>query len=170
VTAAEGPGDWRSGASLRQATLSDVGHMLDVQEPAAIQGLAHIFPQADHPFPRHTVTERWRSEIADIETVVYVSTDNRERITGFAARREDELLHFGTALELWGTGLASWLHDELLMTYPPSVSRVRLRVFAENRRARRFYEKHSWTETGATSRTTFAPHPLLIEYARPRDL
>jgi GNAT superfamily N-acetyltransferase len=170
VATSDGADHWRSGISFRRATLSDVEDILDVQEPAAVQGLAHIFPQEEHPFPRDTVAQRWRIEVADLGTAVYVSTDHSGRITGFAARRDDELLHFGTVLQLWGTGLASWLHEELLITYPPSVSRVRLRVFDKNYRARRFYERRGWTETGVTSRTTFAPHPALIEYVRPRDL
>lgn len=135
-----------------------------------MRGLAHIFPQERHPFPRDIIAERWAAEIAEHETSVYVSTDEVGRVTGFCARRHDELLHFGTAVEFWGTGLASWLHDQLLNTYPQSVRRLRLRVFAENHRARRFYERLGWTETGVTARTQFAPYPLLLEYARPRDL
>jgi RimJ/RimL family protein N-acetyltransferase len=41
---------------------------------------------------------------------------------------------------------------------------VRLRVFAGNHRARRFYEKLGWKETGVESRTSFPPHPTLLEY------
>jgi RimJ/RimL family protein N-acetyltransferase len=41
-----------------------------------------------------------------------------------------------------------------------------LRVFDENRRAQRFYAKQGWRPTGRTSRTAFAPHPLLLEYER----
>ncbi|MGI8576474.1 MAG: GNAT family N-acetyltransferase [Nocardioidaceae bacterium] len=165
-----GGSDDALGRFIRLATLADVEGILDVQEPGAVKGLAHIFPQDEHPFPRDVLRERWGAEIADSGPEVYVSTDHCGRITGFAARRSDELLHFGTAVDLWGTGLAAWLHDELLKTYPVSVSRVRLRVFAENHRARRFYEKCGWTETGVTSRGQFAPYPVLIEYVRPQGL
>lgn len=144
--------------------------ILDVQEPGAVQGLGHIFPQDEHPFPRDVVGERWKAEIADIGVDVFVSAEPAGRITDFAARRQDELLHFGTAVELWSTGLAAWLHDEMLKTFPASVPHVRLRVFAENRRARRFYEKCGWTAAGFTSRSQFAPFPVLIEYVRPRGL
>lgn len=147
---------------------SRVDGILGVQEPGAVRGLAHIFPQEEQPFPRGVLRERWKAEIADPGTAVYVSTDQCGRVTGFAARRNDELLHFGTAVELWSTGLAGWLLDEVLKTYPDSVSSMRLRVFAENHRARRFYGKYGWTETGVTSRTQFAPYPVLIEYVRAR--
>jgi hypothetical protein len=42
-----------------------------------------------------------------------------------------------------------------------------LRVFEENRWARRFYERRAWLATGERTRTSFAPHPVLVHYARP---
>lgn len=64
--------------------------------------------------------------------------------------------------------MASHFHDALLDTMIDklSTSTVRLRVFEENRRARRFYEKHGWRPTGSSSRTIFPPHPRLLEYER----
>ena len=41
---------------------------------------------------------------------------------------------------------------------------LRLRVFEANRRARRFYAKLGWAETEGVTRSTFEPHPVLIEY------
>ena len=52
---------------LRPARSSDVEALLDVQQPAAIEGLGHIFPQDQHPFPRTVVADRWLTEIADPE-------------------------------------------------------------------------------------------------------
>jgi hypothetical protein len=46
---------------------------------------------------------------------------------------------------------------------------ARLRVFDQNRRARRFYEKHGWRPTDRTRRTSFrqlvlhAPAPIVAE-------
>lgn len=104
--------------------------------------------------------------MVDPEVAVYVATGLGGQVVGFAARRDDELLHFGTAVDTWGTGLATWLHDEMVATFPASVSRLRLRVFAENHRARRFWARCGWTPTGVTSRTSFEPFPILVEYAR----
>ena len=100
---------------------------------------------------------------------VYLYTDDNGSVHGFAAIRSHELLHFGTALPTWGTGLASRLHDALLEVAARSLdtpTTLTLHVFDENRRARRFYAKHGWQPTGRTSRTTFAAHPLLLEYER----
>jgi RimJ/RimL family protein N-acetyltransferase len=60
--------------------------------------------------------------------------------------------------------LAPWVHDAVVATYPTEPTRIRLRVFVENHRARRCYERLGWRSTGVESRTTFPPHPVLVEY------
>lgn len=152
--------------NFRRATSADVSGIVEVQQAGALAGLAHIFPQDQHPFPGDVIADRWRAELADPSTFIYVAADESGRITGFAARREDQLLHFGTAVDRWGTGLAAELYDALLLTFPPVIKQVRLRVFSENVRARRFYERRDWRTTGVTPTTSFPPHPLLVEYAR----
>jgi RimJ/RimL family protein N-acetyltransferase len=89
----------------------------------------------------------------------YVITD-QDKVVGFAATHDDELLHFGTAVATWGTGLAAQAHDALIRQLGAEGAAVaRLRVFEENHRARRFYEKLGWWPTGNTSRTSFPPTP-----------
>jgi RimJ/RimL family protein N-acetyltransferase len=144
---------------------SDLDGLLPLQERGAVAGLGDVFPQDEHPFPRDALRERWARELEDDGIAAYVACDPAGHLVGFAARRGDELLHFGTALDTWGSGLAPWLHDRLLATYPPDVVRLRLRVFAGNGRARRFYERLGWRPTGRESRSTFAPRPVLVEYA-----
>jgi RimJ/RimL family protein N-acetyltransferase len=149
---------------FRPVTDADLDELVSIQEDASVAALAHVFPQATHPFPRAEVLERWRTELQDPDTAVYVSTDYVEHITGFAARRHDELLHFGTAVSMWGTGLPGVLHDALVATYPYDLDRIWLRVFEDNHRARRFWEKKGWRGNGRVSRSSFAPHPVLTEY------
>ena len=153
---------------LRPATGDDVEQILDVQQPGAALGLGHIFPQDEHPFPRARIGARWRAEIADPAVAVHVCTRDDGAVEGFAAVRGHELLHFGTAVPTWGTGLASCFHDALLEVVAASVegSRLTLRVFEENGRARRFYAEHGWRPTGRSSRTSFPPHPVLLEHER----
>jgi RimJ/RimL family protein N-acetyltransferase len=153
---------------FRLAGPEDLEALVAVQEQGAVAGLGHIFPQDEHPFPRAAVLQRWAAELSDPGTEVYVCTDDEGQISGFAALRDDQLLHFGTALHTWGTGLATELHDALLASLPSTVMRCRLRVFEENRRARRFYEKLGWTPTGELTRSTFPPHAKLVEYTRSR--
>lgn len=154
--------------AFRPLTEADLPALLDLQEPAAVAGLADVFPQESHPFPRDAVMARWRDELADPAVAAYVAADEDGSLLGFAARRDDEVLHFGTTLGMWGSGIASWLLEELVATFDSDVHQVRLWVFTDNGRGRRFWEKHGWRPTGRTMRSTFAPHPELLEYERPR--
>jgi RimJ/RimL family protein N-acetyltransferase len=155
---------------FRPATLDDLDELLDLQQEGSVLALSHVFPQDTHPFPRAEVHRRWTREVADPDIHVYVSTDPAGSLTGFAATRDTELLHFGTAVRTWGTGLAVELHDAVLgafvVTAGVDAERVWLRVFEENHRARRFYEKLGWSQTGQRTRTSFPPHPVLLEYDR----
>ena len=151
-------------ATFRPMVEADLPDLVAIQERGSVAALAHVFPQESHPFPTASVLDRWRAELEDPVIAAYVAIDREGQITGFAARRGDELLHFGTSLESWGSGLASWLHDQLLATFPRDLPRLRLRVFEENGRARRFYEKLGCTSTGRVSRSSVAPHPVLTEY------
>jgi RimJ/RimL family protein N-acetyltransferase len=97
--------------------------------------------------------QRWIAEIADPDIDVYV-VEHTGIISGFAAPRGNELLHFGTAVDTWGTGLAVAVHDEILVHLAAAGHRlVRLRVFEENHRAISFYRKLGWRATGARSTT-----------------
>lgn len=129
-------------------------------------GLAHIFPQDSHPFRSDVIRERWLAELADpaVDCFVIVRAD---RIAGFAATRGNEFFHFGTAVDSWGSGLAGQAHDEIITHLRDHGHRdAWLRVFEANHRAIRFYVRRGWTPTDATSRTTFAPHPILRRYER----
>lgn len=147
-------------------TPADVRNVLDVQEPGAVRGLAEVFPQDTYPFPRDEVAQRWLQEIEmpGIDCWVVLVDD---AIAGFAAIRDDEFLHFGIALEHWGTGLARTAHEAVLdRMQSRGVQRAWLRVFIGNRRARRFYEKLSWHPTGARTHSSFPPYPELLRYER----
>ena len=152
--------------ALRAMRAADVDAVLDIQEPGAVAGLAQVFPQDRHPFPRSAIAERWLAEIAssDVECFVVLEDDVP---AGFAAVRGNELLHFGIALERWGSGTARRAHDVLLDRLRSSGHRrARLQVFTDNGRGRRFYERCGWRESGERSRSTFPPFPELLRYER----
>jgi RimJ/RimL family protein N-acetyltransferase len=151
---------------LRPMTGRDVTQVLDVQQPGAIRALAEIFPQDSYPFPREELDDRWRREVADpeIDCTVVVLED---LVVGFAATRGSEFLHFGIAVEHWGSGLAVAAHDAVLERLRNrGVTEVWLRVFTANHRARRFYEKLGWQLTGTRTLSSFPPYPELLGYAR----
>jgi putative acetyltransferase len=149
---------------IRPLTHDDLDALLEVQREGAVAGLGHIFPQAEHPFPTAQVRARWAAEIDDPGTDCFAVVLDGV-LAGFAATHDDELLHFGTALHTWGSGLAHRAHDEVLdHLRGRGHRRAWLRVFDENRRAVRFYVRHGWRATDVTSRTAFPPHPLLRRY------
>jgi RimJ/RimL family protein N-acetyltransferase len=144
--------------------VSDVPAVLDVQEPAAVAGLSAVFPQDRHPFPREAIEARWRDEVADPRIACFV-VEHAGRVAGFAAIEGDEVLHFGTALDTWGSGLATTAHDELVEHLRAGgVVRPRLFAYAGNARGRRFWEKHGWRSTGETARGSFPPYAELLAY------
>lgn len=152
---------------LRSLTVADLDELVEVEREAAVVAFAHVFPQETHPFPVADVRARWADELDDAHTRCFAVLDGTGVVAGFAALRGDELLHFGTALSQWGTGLAGRAHDELLdVLREQGCARAWLRVLAENHRAIRFYERRGWVATGETSHSPFAPYPLLLHYAR----
>jgi RimJ/RimL family protein N-acetyltransferase len=154
-------------AVLRALRRDDLDDLLVVQREGGIAGLGHIFPQDTHPFPATDVRERWRREIDDPEVDCFAIVAHDGVLAGFAASRGDELLHFGTAVPTWGTGLAGLAHDELLEHLRRKGFRhVWLRVFEENHRAVRFYTRRGWRPTEVTTRTSFPPHPVLRRFER----
>lgn len=94
-------------------TDADVPDVLDVQEPGAVMGLAEVFDQDRYPFPRDVVGRRWVEEVTTPDIKCFVLL-HRDAVVGFAAMRHDEFLHFGVAVELWGTGIAQQAHDAVL--------------------------------------------------------
>ncbi len=126
--------------------------------------LGHIFPQETHPFPRAAVRARWVHELAD-PAIRSFAAEEGGVLVGFAAARGSELFHLGTARRTWGSGLAGRMHDELVATIGAAGYRVAwLRVFEENRRAIRFYERRGWRATDEVSWSLFAPHPVLRRF------
>ena len=151
---------------LRPMVATDVPAVVAVQEPGAVIALATVFPQAEFPFPRDAIADRWHAEIRtpDIDCL---AVERAETLVGFAAVRADELMHFGIAVEHWGTGVAQQTHDAVVERIARSgFVRAWLRVFTGNARARRFYEQLGWEPTGERSRSAFAPCPELLRLER----
>jgi ribosomal protein S18 acetylase RimI-like enzyme len=151
---------------LRAMTHDDVPDVLAVQEPGAVRALAAVFPQDRYPFPRDVLTARWHAELDDPEVDCLVAPAGAD-LAAFVALRRDELLHLGVAVEHWGTGLADRVHDAALgRVGNRGFARVWAHVYTGNGRARRFYERHDWHESGERSRGVPPPHAELLRYER----
>lgn len=152
---------------LRPLDTGDLDDLLRVQAAGSVAALGHLFPQDRYPFPVDAVRARWVQELADPGTDCFAVLGEDDLLAGFAATRGDELLHVGTSLDTWGTGLAGLAHDEVLghLASQGHVS-AWLRVFEANERARRFYVRRGWAPTGERSESTFAPYPVLVHHRR----
>lgn len=145
-------------------TSADVPKVLAVQQPGAVIGLAKVFPQNEFPFPREAVAQRWIEEIETLDIDCLV-VEQDKAVIGFAAIRVDEFMHFGIALEHWGTGAAQAAHDATIDRMRAlNVTRAWLRVFTDNERGRRFYERLGWARTGERTHSTFPPYAELLRY------
>lgn len=152
---------------LRPMTIKDLDAVVALQRDGAVVGLAEVFPQDEHPFPTDAVRERWLVEIADPHIDCFVILDASGDVAGFAATRNNEFLHFGTALPTWGSGLADVAHDAVLdHLRAAGHESAWLRVFEGNERGRAFYANHGWHPTGERSQSTHAPFPVLLTYER----
>jgi GNAT superfamily N-acetyltransferase len=129
----------------------------NLEKAANLVALAHIFPPADHPYPDADVLARWQGLLANRGTTTLVGQD-AEGLTCFVAFDEVRLRHLGVRPDLWGTGLAA---QALAVS-----TAHRLWCLEGNVRARRFYARQGWQETGASRRSEFPPHPVELEYLR----
>lgn len=129
----------------------------DLEKAANLVALAHIFPVAQHPYPDADVLARWERLLADPGVTTLVGEDP-QGLTCFVAFDAERLRHLGVRPDLWGTGLAVQAFG---------ASRAdRLWCLEENHRARRFYARQGWQETGVRGPSEFAPFPVQIEYRR----
>ena len=151
---------------LRPMTADDLDELLIVQRDGAVVALNNIFPQDEYPFPLDAVRRRWAEEL-DAPAIDCFVIQRAGAIAGFVAIKGNQFLHFGTAVQAWGSGLAGRAHDATIMLWRKrAYDHAWLRVFEANQRARRFYERRGWQPTGERSRSTFAPQPVLLTYRR----
>lgn len=151
---------------LRPLTPDQLDALVDVQREGAVAGLADVFPQDRYPFQVDVIRERWAAELADPAIDCFAVVQDGQ-VAGFAATRGDELLHFGTALATWGTGLAGRVHDEVLAHLRThGHDRAWLWCFDDNARGMRFYARRGWVATEITQRSDFPPHALLRRLER----
>jgi RimJ/RimL family protein N-acetyltransferase len=147
---------------IRRARLDDLVTLLELEKAASTVALAHVFGP-DIPFPDDDVLARWRIVLDALDVTVLIDEEGAEPV-GYAAYGDGWLRHFGYIPEWWGTGRAQELHaavmDGLLAE---GISPLRLWVLVENRRARAFYTRLGWYDSGVREQEVFAPYPQKME-------
>ncbi len=153
---------------IRRATDEDLLTLLDIERTASSTALAHIFG-SDRPFPVDDVLARWRIVLDDPDTVTLIDEDESGPV-GYAAYGNRWLHHLGLLPRLWGSGRADVLHALVLdglSAHGPDASY--LWVLVDNHRARSFYVRHGWYETGVREPEVFAPFPVKMQMTRPTE-
>jgi len=139
---------------IRESGRSEAESHVRVQRAASLAALGHIF--GDEPYPDDAVLRRWQT----FPGTVLVS-EREDEIVGVAGIEGEWLHGFYVLPDRWGTGVADELHEAAA-----ELGVTRLWCLEENRRARRFYEKHDWELNGETRVVEYPPHPLDVGYSR----
>ncbi len=151
---------------MRQAVLDDLLVLFELEKAASSAGLAHVFGP-DVPFPDDDVLARWRIVLDDPEVSVLLDEADGEPV-GYAAYDLQWLRHLGLLPAWWGTGRAGPLHDAALCGLATGGSATAyLWVLVENRRARAFYDRRGWRDTGVREVEVFRPYPVKMLMERP---
>ena len=149
--------------SIRPSGRDEAETHFALQRAASLAGLSHIFPAAEFPYPDEAVRERWR-----VFPGVVLLAEQEGVAVGVAALDACWLHGLYVVPEAWGTGVALALQDAALAAMP-DCAEVKLWVLEENRRARRFYEKHGWRPSGESRVVEYPPSPLDVGYSFIRE-
>jgi GNAT superfamily N-acetyltransferase len=148
---------------IRRSSTAEAETHFAIQRAASLAGLAHVYPPELYPFPDEEIFRRWREWPGAI-----LVAERDGRVVGVAGLDGCWLHGFYVLPEHWGTGVAHELLVAVLAELP-DCAELKLWVLEENRRARRFYEKHGWRANGETRVVEYPPHPLDVGYSYIRE-
>lgn len=152
-----------SAATYRVAGPEHADLLTDLERSATTAALVHIFG-AERPYPVDDVRARWTIVLDDPRATTLLAYDGDEPV-GYATVDPPELRHFGVAPDRFGSGTADALLAEALARMAAAgADLARLWVLEENRRARRFYERHGWLPDGRAGQSEFPPYPTQLGY------
>lgn len=152
--------------TMRPLVPADLDALLVLQREGAVNGLGHLFPQQTHPFPTDDIRAQWSAEMENPKIDCFAGIDGGE-LVGFAATKGNELLHFGTAVATWGSGVAGELHDLVVEHLRGrGFATAWLKVLQGNDRAIAFYTRRGWRDTGVLGKSDFPPYPALHHLER----
>jgi GNAT superfamily N-acetyltransferase len=153
---------------IRRAGDADAVVLMEMERQASSTALAHIFGP-DLPFPADDVLARWTLVLANPENSTLVDEDD-DGPCGYATYGGGWLHHFGIVPRWWGTGRADLLHTAVLDGLAAQGTRTAyLWVLVENRRARGFYVRRGWADTGVREPEVFPPFPEKMQLQRALD-
>ncbi|MDQ3592304.1 MAG: GNAT family N-acetyltransferase [Actinomycetota bacterium] len=150
---------------MRPAKTDDLMSLLEMERATNTVALAHVFP-ADLPFPSDDVLAQWRIVLDDPTSTVLIDEMDTGPV-GYVAFGGGWLLHLGVVPSWWGSGRAKTLHAAAVAGLIAAGARTTyLWVLAENHRARAFYARQGWQETGMREPSAYVPHPVKVQMTR----
>ena len=136
----------------------------------ALVAYRHIFPPELYPFPDDAERTKWRDLVRDHGAHRLVVADEAGEIVGAVVGKPGGLQHLFVVPSRWGTGVADALHAAAVeVSREAGVAECRLEVLAENRRARRFYERHGWVRDERSRPADYPPYPRVVGYTLALD-
>jgi len=146
---------------LRPATADDAGTLLSLEKRASRVALGHIFGP-EIPFPDDDILARWALVLHDPDATVLLDHDHSEPV-GYVAFSTGWLRHLGVLPAWWGSGRAATLHDVAVDALAAQgCPTAMLWVLSRNHRARAFYRRRGWVDTGTREEEVFPPYPIKV--------
>jgi RimJ/RimL family protein N-acetyltransferase len=165
--------------SIRAATADDAPAITEVHAAGWRAGYASVF---DAELITRAIEERrtrWTDLVASpdfLESLLTVA-EMQGAVVAFshAGRSKDsddlEIYSFYVHPDHWGTGVAQELMtNQLDLARTLHVKRVRLSAYVDSHRARRFYSRAGFRETGETTRSHFPDGTLIVDVHYEHDL
>lgn len=119
----------------------------------------------DHPAPTEAVRERWRKAFLSNKSSFTVFDDGR--VVGVSIVSPPWIHALHVLPERWGQGVGRALHDHAVDQIRAAGEPEALaRVWADNHRARAFWEKQGWTALDWSERAQDPPHPEVLLYTK----
>jgi GNAT superfamily N-acetyltransferase len=148
---------------VREAVSDDAERLFEIQRETSLAAFAEIFPPDRHPFPDDDVRARWRVLLSRADSGVLLA-ERSSRTVGMVAFAPGRLVALYVVPDQWGRGVGSRLHDAAVAALRELGAEARLWVLADNRNARRFYERRGWQLDGRERVVPFPPHPLDVGF------
>ena len=150
-------------ARTRPARADEAEELYRRYRETALVAYRHIFPPELYPFPDDAVRAQWHDLVAGPDGVLVAEDDGE--IVGAVVPRPGTLEHLFVVPSHWGTGVADTLHHAAVeVSREAGAAECRLEVLEENRRARRFYERHGWVRDGRSRAGEYPPYPRVVGY------
>ena len=138
--------------------------------PAALDWEAEV-PDGFHEFIKATVAHEEKAmlvAVSDGTVVGFAEFIWQPEATGdFVEESDAELKAIHVRPADWNEGIGTELLDEAVARLPPDVAGISLCVLVENNKARAFYERRGFEQTGTTTTTHAEDEFTEAVYCRP---